>query len=442
VVAALIVVCVVAWGLSMRSNTSQRSAFVPVETVVGQTSGRASVEIDGVIWDVVSIDGRPVGDLLHGWFRISNKPPPNWRGNSSDSHGVYLDGSDGCNDYGRRGDLRAGRLSMSDGGFETLVGCSRPLVRFPPESSLQISGEWLLVEGIPILVAFDRAAGRPSTEPPVVPERGSVPPSEPLSTVAIGTAQPMPDGFAALVGSRWILTEVQGEPWSSSLTPSFTIGSGVGFSGHDGRNRFVGNWWLDGDALLVRADEPTQLPCRAVVPKQLRPAGGFRFQLAGEVFRSGSLGSGVVLEVGGSVTGSTQLVPIPETTTVEGDPVPVVEQSAEPYVVFERQYLGVAIVDESQLVGNWRTADGIAVTFTTDSELVVGDCGPVARWTFTEQLTITRVWESYRHCDVLADSTSFAMLLLDSRSPETLEILDDGTLLHISDSALTLLKPE
>ncbi len=442
VVAVLAVVCVAALGFSALTGSSRPSTLIPVEA--GSSAGSADesvpIDIDGVEWEIASVDGRPVGDALRAWFLISSTPPADGQFvNDSADGNLFVTGNDGCNTYSSRGQLSDGLLTVS-GGMTTLMYCPPPLAGLQSESRLAVRDGWLIVDATTTLLAFDRAGGRPASQPPVIPEPSVPVTSEPVSTVAIGTDQPMPDGFAALAGSRWVLTAVEGQPWQSSFTPSFTIGNGVAFSGHDGCNRYVGNWWLDGASLVVRADEPAQLLCRANVPPDLRPAGGFRFEFDGDVARSGPLQPGISGGGSSGAPGTTQLMPLPQTTLAVGDEPQIPEPAVEPYVTFERLAPGTPLAESNDLVGTWQTIDGIAVEFTP-SELIVGDCGPVAEWSLTDRLTITRIWDNYQRCAILAESTSLAMLLLDTRSPEQLEILSDGRLLHISDTAFTVLQP-
>lgn len=407
VVALLAVVSALALGFSALTRTERSASLGPSPSASDRDEREPGLDdIDGVEWKIVGVDGRPLGDDRNPWFQVSTERPDSGQflGDSTDGN-VFVSGDDGCNSYWTRGDFRDGRLTVAGGGIMTLVACPPPLVGLPGDARFVLLDDWLLVEGSPTLLAFDRATGRPETAPPVIVESVSTMPRQPLSTVAIGTEQHLPAAFDTLVGTRWILASHDGEPWSSSLTPSFTIGSGVNFSGHDGCNRYVGNWWLDADELLVRSDESEPLPCRATVPDRLRPASGFRFTLDGDIARSGPLGA------------------------------------REPYVTFQRLPDGGPVVEPSQLTGTWRTADGITVEFSPTSQIIVGDCGAVARWTLRDQLAVERLWEPYQRCDEVTSSPSFAMLLLDSRPSERLEILDDGTLVHTSDSALTLLLP-
>lgn len=389
----------------------------------GAANTSVPVDVDGIEWEIVSIDARPVGDGFGAWFQISSEPPTDAPVSTRPEDGnVFVTGNDGCNTYSGRAELMQGELSVSGGVVSTAMACPPPFAGLRGKSRLLVSDGWLIVEGRTTLLAFDRSSDPPDAAQPVISETVPSPPLEPLSTVAVGTDQPLPDGFQALEGSRWVLSAVDGQAWTSSLTPSFTIGEGVTFSGHDGCHRYTGNWWLDADVLSVRSEVIEPLPCRAAVAPDLRPAAGFRFEFDGELIRSGPMGPGV------------DAVGAPSTEFTASS------ELAEPFVTFERLAAGTEVTESAALVGTWRTVDGVDVEFTP-SQVIVGDCGAVAEWVLTERLTITRLNGSFSQCAVAAESTSFAMLLLDSRSPERLEILDDGTLAHTSDTALTLLFP-
>lgn len=77
-------------------------------------------------------------------------------------------------------------------GVSTAMACPPPLAGLPSESRFTLRNGWLVVDASPTLLADDRASGPPATAPPVIPEPATSMASKPVSTVAIGTDQPMP----------------------------------------------------------------------------------------------------------------------------------------------------------------------------------------------------------------------------------------------------------
>ncbi len=387
-------------------------------------------QVDAREWQIHSFDGRPVsgGFGNAAWFRFSNDAPVDAQPFEVPAGAELLDGFNNCNRYSGSVRFDGDHITQVTPGMSTAMACPPPQF-IPVTGELAIEQEWLVIRGDNTLVAFDRADGVPASAPPRVMEVDVAMPPRPVSTVAVSTAQPMPPGWPDLEGSRWVLTSVNGEPWTSSLVPSLTIGADTIFSGHDGCRRYVGAWWLSDpsvDRLVVHASEPEEtVPCRAAVEPLLRPAQSFRFEVGPDRLVSGPLAD-------------TNAAPLPTPTLADGSPPP--PPSTEPHVVFEPLAPGQAVRESHQLVGQWATRDGISVDVNADGTIDVGDCGTVASWRFNSQLEIDRQWPQYNNCPA-AQSTSMSMLLLDTRIPESLERLDDGRLIHTSDTAITILEP-
>lgn len=128
------------------------SVPVSVAESVKPSSGVALADLDGVRWDVTTLDGQPVGDDLQAWFRVSTDlskgPDIEFEGEAD----VFIDGNDGCNQYDGYGDLNDGRITML-AGESTTVGCPPPLAPFPSGAELTVIDGTLTASGTPPLVA-------------------------------------------------------------------------------------------------------------------------------------------------------------------------------------------------------------------------------------------------------------------------------------------------